>query len=101
MKGIIDRASLGVAVLAAVAVAAKLWFAAGALDATRVVAQQQHRIAGAQALAQVDNQLVQMLAQASAQTSDAAIRQLLNDNGINFTLNGPPAPSPAGAGVPK
>jgi hypothetical protein len=102
MRSILDKANVGLAVLALIALAVKLSLTASAAEATRVVAERQHRIVAAQTLAQVDNQLVQMLASASAQTNDAAVRQLLSDNGINFTVNTPPPGAPpAQPAVPR
>ena len=53
-------------------------------DLQVTAAQQQAQLAKAQALATLDNNLVQMLAKAAAEQNDGDIRGLLARNGVTF-----------------
>lgn len=44
-------------------------------------------------ISQLNNQLINSLAQYAAQANDAAITELLNANGVTFSLNADPAPA--------
>ena len=87
----LDKLSLGVAVAAAVALAAKLMLTAGVTDLQKEVAQRQQQIAASQVLGQVNGRLIQMLATASVERNDPALRDLLARNGVQFTVNPPAA----------
>lgn len=54
------------------------------------LAGNQERLAKAQTVANLDNNLVQLLAKAAVENNDTAIRNLLSANGV--TLNQGPAP---------
>jgi cell division protein FtsB len=54
------------------------------------VAEGQSKLAKAQALANLDNSLVQLMAKAAADKDDGALRDLLARNGVTFKA--PPAP---------
>jgi hypothetical protein len=86
MRAFLDKANLGLAVVALLAVVVKFAISSSAAIAAHDVAERQHRIVAAQTLSQVDNQLVQMMAAASAQTNDTDIKRLLADNGVQFTI---------------
>jgi hypothetical protein len=59
------------------------------LDLQEELAERQKFINESTRLSQFNGQLVQALATLSAQTEDAAIRDLLANHGINFTVNAP------------
>jgi cell division protein FtsB len=56
------------------------------------VADGQAKLAKAQAMANLDNSLVQLMAKTAADKDDRAIRDLLARNGVTFKA--PPAPAP-------
>ncbi|MGI4880223.1 MAG: hypothetical protein ACRYG4_22365 [Janthinobacterium lividum] len=69
-------------------------------DLQAAVAQGQTQIAKAQALANVDNELVGLLAKAAAENHDDAIRGLLAQNGVTFKAGPAPGVTPA-TGTPS
>lgn len=56
------------------------------------VTEGQAKLAKAQALANLDNSLVQLMAKTAADKDDGALRDLLARNGVTFKA--PPAPKP-------
>lgn len=92
----LDKAALGIALAAALALVVKLSMASGVADLQRDVAGRQQTIAASQVLGQVNGRLIQMLATASAERNDQALRNLLARNGVTFSVS--PAPSGATAG---
>jgi hypothetical protein len=88
----LDKLSVGVAVAAAMALAAKLVLTAGVTDLQKEVAARQQTLAASQVLGQVNGRLIQMLATASVERNDPALRDLLARNGVQFTVNPPAAP---------
>jgi hypothetical protein len=99
----LDKLSIGVAVAAAVALGAKLVLTSGVADLQRDVTERQQKIAASQVLGQVNGRLIQMLATASVERDDPALRSLLARNGVQFSVNAAGAgrmqPAPA-AGQP-
>lgn len=93
----LDKLAVGVAVAAAVALGAKLVITAGVADLQRDVAARQQTIASSQVLGQVNGRLIQMLATASAERDDPALRNLLARNGVQFSVNPPAAAAGTGA----
>ncbi|MBY0519169.1 MAG: hypothetical protein K2P79_01950 [Sphingomonas sp.] len=62
------------------------------------LAGNQEKLAKAQTIANLDNNLVQLLAKAAVENNDTAIRNLLSANGV--TLNQGPAPQQSQALAP-
>lgn len=93
----LDKLAVGVAVVAAVALSAKLVMTSGVADLQRDVAARQQQIASSQVLGQVNGRLIQMLATASAERNDPALRALLARNGVQFSVNQPSASAGVGA----
>ena len=58
------------------------------------VTEGQAKLAKAQALANLDNSLVQLMAKTAADKDDRAIRDLLARNGVTFRAPPTPAPEP-------
>lgn len=79
---------------------ATLWQAHGNRDLQRQVADGQQRVAKAQAMANVDTTLVQLLAKAAVERDDPALRSLLERNGVrlNATPNASVQPGMVGNG---
>lgn len=79
-----DRLQLALGVVAIVA--AVMLVAAGALNRSlqSQVAANQAKIASAQAAANVNNNLIRLLAKSAAEDNDADLRALLAQNGITF-----------------
>ncbi len=88
----LGKLALGLAVAAAVALGVKLVLTSEVSRLQRDVAQRQQAIAASQVLGQVNGRLIQMLAAASAERNDEALRTLLARNGVRFTVNPPAAP---------
>lgn len=84
--GLVDWLALGLALAAAIAFAIKLGIAGNVADQQVLAAQRQAQIASANVLGQVNTQLIRMLVETSAQTGDADIRGLLEQNGIRFDV---------------
>ncbi len=84
--------AVGVAAAAALALVVKLVMTSGVSGLQRDVAARQQQIAASQVLGQVNGRLIQMLATASAERNDPALRNLLARNGVQFTANPPAAP---------
>ncbi len=87
----VERLSLAIGAAGLVALVVKLVLAASVADLQREVAQRQQKIAASQVLGQVNGRLIQMLAAASVERGDAALRDLLAANGVSFTVNPPPS----------
>ncbi|MFQ3595777.1 MAG: hypothetical protein SNJ63_06645 [Sphingomonadaceae bacterium] len=90
----LDKVTLGLAAAAAVGLVAKLVVTGQVADLQRQVAQRQQTIAAAQVLGQVNGKLIQLLASASVERNDPALRDLLARNGVTFSVSS--GPSPAG-----
>lgn len=86
-------AALGVIVL--VLGVMTVWTAAANRRLQQTLAANQEKVAKAQAAANLDNNLVQLLAKAAIDGKDGALRDLLAANGVTMKQDGPaPAPSP-------
>ncbi len=79
----------GLAMLALVFVVGNIVLHRTNLELQESLAQRQQFINESIRLSRFNGQLVQALATLSAQTDDAAIRNLLATHGINFTVNLP------------
>jgi hypothetical protein len=86
----------GLAVLSLVFVVGNIVLHRTNLDLQEQLAERQQFINESIRLSNFNGQLVQALATLSAQTGDAAIRDLLAGHGINFTVN-PAAEAEEGA----
>jgi hypothetical protein len=97
---LVERACAVVAAFAVLAFIVKLALAGQVVEQRRAVAERQAKITSGSVLAQVNNRLIQMLATASAEQGDLALRDLLSRSGVSFSVNQNPAqPAPATAGA--
>lgn len=71
----------------------------GNRERQRTIAANQQLIAQSNALAQVNQALIQALVAGAVNRNEEPLRKLLSEAGITFTVNDPPAP-PAAAPAP-
>lgn len=74
------------------------WLASSNRSLQTQLLEGQAQVAKSQALVNLDNSLVQMMAKVAVDNNDGDIRRLLAANGVTVKANTPSAPAPKSAG---